>query len=62
MSEGPFKAAFEADVEGVVRREIVTYRYRSGSIIKEIASRAYYADGDYIDSQSIQPMPELRKV
>ena len=62
MSDGPFKAAFDADLEGVVRREIITYRYRNGSIIKEIASRAYHADGDYIDSQSIQPMPELRKV
>jgi hypothetical protein len=62
MSEGPFTAAFEADVDGVVRREIITYRYRNGSIIKEIASRAYQSDGDYIDSQSIQPMPELRKV
>ena len=62
MSDGPFKAAFDADVEGVVRREIITYRYRNGSIIKEISSRAYHADGDYIDSQSIQPMPELRKV
>lgn len=62
MSDGPFTSAFEADVDGVVRREIITYRYRNGSIIKEIASRAYHADGDYIDSQSIQPMPELRKV
>jgi|MGYP000559852827 hypothetical protein len=62
MSEGPFKAAFDADIEGVVRREIITYRYRNGSIVKEVASRAYHADGDYIDSQTIQPMPELRKV
>ena len=62
MSEGPFKAAFDADIEGVVRREIITYRYRNGSIVKEVASRPYHADGDYIDSQTIQPMPELRKV
>lgn len=62
MSEGPFTSAFEADIDGVVRREIITYRYRNGSIIKEIASRAYHSDGDYIDSQSIQPMPELGKV
>lgn len=62
MSEGPFKSAFDADVDGVVRREIIKYRYRSGSIVKEIASRTYHSDGDYIDSQSIQPMLELRKV
>ena len=55
MSEGPFKEAFEADVTGVVRREIVTYRMRTGAMIKESASRDYY-NGDYHDSQNFQPL------
>jgi hypothetical protein len=56
MSEGPFKEAFEADVTGVVRREIVTYRMRNGTMIKESASRDYYDSGDYHDSQNFQPL------
>tara|TARA_B110000211_G_C13998843_1_gene517476 strand:- start:977 stop:1156 length:180 start_codon:yes stop_codon:yes gene_type:complete len=56
MSEGPFKEAFEADVTGVVRREIVTYRMRNGTMIKESACRDYYDSGDYHDSQNFQPL------
>lgn len=29
MTEGPFKNAFDADTDGVVRREIVTYRVKN---------------------------------
>ncbi len=56
MSEGPFKNAFNADIEGVVRREIISYRMRDGMMIKEIASRDYYKSGDYHDSISTQPL------
>jgi len=58
MSEGPFKSAFDADIGGVIRREIVTYRMRDGIMIKETASRDYYKSGDYHDSQSTTPMVE----
>lgn len=58
MTEGPFKAAFDADTNGVVRREIVTYRYKNGNIVKETAVRDYYKDGDYHDSQNAMPLVE----
>jgi|GEM_PF-992578 hypothetical protein len=50
--EGPFKSAFDADIKNVVRREIVTYRVKDGTMIKEMAFRDYYESGDYHDSQS----------
>ena len=37
MAEGPFKSAFDADTNGVVRREIVTYRMKNGMMVKESA-------------------------
>ena len=56
MTEGPFKSAFDADLEGVVRREIVTYRLRNGIMVKESACRDYYKSGDYHDSQNTMPL------
>lgn len=58
MSEGPFKNAFDGDTEGVIRREIITYRIRDGVMIKEEAFRDYYKSGDYHDSQSTNPLVE----
>lgn len=40
MTEGPFTGAFEADTTGVVRREITTYRYIDGKMVKETATLA----------------------
>lgn len=58
MTEGPFKSAFDADTDGVIRREIVTYRMRKGVMVKESACRDYYASGDYHDSESTMPLLE----
>ena len=58
MTEGPFKAAFDADTSGVVRREIVTYRYKNGVMVKETAVRDYYKDGDYHDTINSMPLVE----
>ena len=58
MVEGPFKNAFDADTNGVLRREITTYRMKNGIMIKETAVRDYYKDGDYHDSQSSTPLVE----
>ena len=55
MTDGPFKNAFDADTDGVIRREIITYRMRNGSMIKEEASRDYYTSGDYHDNQNVKP-------
>jgi len=59
MTDGPFKSAFEADLDGVVSREIITYRYKNGIMVKETASRDYSADGDYHDTISTKPLPEI---
>jgi|TARA_B110000977_G_scaffold101297_1_gene132783 hypothetical protein len=56
MTDGPFKQAFDGDTEGVVRREIITYRMRNGMMVKEEAFRDYYKSGDYHDSQSSAPL------
>lgn len=58
--EGPFLSELEKDLEGVVRREIVTYRYREGMMVKEKVIRSFRRDGDYHDTSSITPMPELK--
>ena len=56
MTDGPFKAAFNADTDGVVRREIITYRVKDGVMVKEEASRDYYKSGDYHDAQNSKPL------
>jgi len=58
MSDGPFKAAFDADTNGVIRREIITYRMKNGIMVKEEASRDYYKSGDYHDSNNSKPLVE----
>jgi hypothetical protein len=59
MTDGPFQGAFEADTTGVVRREITTYRYKNGMLVKETATRTYYKNGDYNDSTASIPMQEI---
>jgi hypothetical protein len=56
MTDGPFKSAFDGDTEGVIRREIITYRIRGDVMVKEEAFRDYYKSGDYHDSQSTNPL------
>ena len=56
MTDGPFKSAFDGDTEGVIRREIITYRMRGDVMVKEEAFRDYYKSGDYHDSQSTNPL------
>jgi len=58
MSDGPFKAAFDADTNGVIRREIITYRMKNGIMVKEEASRDYYKSGDYHDTNNSKPLVE----
>jgi hypothetical protein len=56
MTDGPFKKAFDADIDGVIRREIITYRMKNGIMIKEEASRDYYKSGDYHDANNSKPL------
>ena len=56
MTDGPFKAVFDADTNGVVRREIITYRMENGMMVKQEASRDYYKNGDYHDTINSKPL------
>ena len=58
---GPFKSAFEASTEGVIRQELITYRMRDdGTMIKEVNVRKY-TPNDYIDSKDVIPLGEIDK-
>ena len=62
MTDGPFKNAFDADINGVVRREITTYRLINGIMTKETAVRDYYKSGDYHDSQTALVLSERQRI
>ena len=51
----PFASDFDKDLEGVVRREIITYRYKNGKMQMERAVRSYFGE-DYNDSVSTIPL------
>ena len=53
-NDGPLMTAFNDDKEGVVRRELTTYRMVNGQLRKEVVTRDYFGN-DYHDS--IQTIP-----
>jgi len=56
MTDGPLKRAFDLlDSDGVLSRELTTYRKRDGMIIKEVVTRTY-TDRDYIDGTVTIPI------
>ena len=56
MTEGPLKQAFDLlDSDGVLSRELTTYRKRDGMLVKEVVTRTY-TDRDYIDGTTITPI------
>ena len=56
MTDGPLKAAFDLlDSDGVLSRELTTYRKRSGMLVKEVVTRTY-TDIDYIDGTVTIPI------
>lgn len=57
--KGPILAEFEKDLEGVVRRELITYRYRDGMMVKEKTVRSFKTGGDYHDTTTVIPLPEI---
>ena len=59
MSDGPFTSEFDIDLEGVVRRELTTYRYVDGMIRMETVTRVYTGD-DYNDSSQSIPLAEIK--
>ena len=56
MTDGPLKAAFDLlDSDGVLSRELTTYRKRNGMLVKEVVTRTY-TDNNYIDGTVIIPI------
>ena len=59
MTDGPLKQAFDLlDSDGVLSRELTTYRKRNGMLVKEVVTRTYN-DRDYIDAISINPICKI---
>ena len=60
MTDGPLKQAFDLlDTDGVLSRELITYRIRNGMIVKETASRKYF-ENDYNDHVKTEPLTKLK--
>ena len=56
MTDGPLKAAFDLlDSDGVLSRELTTYRIRNGMLTKEVVTRTY-TDNNYIDGTTVTPI------
>ena len=57
MTEGPLKSALDnLCSQGVFSHSLVTYRYKSGILIKETTTRKFTTDGDYTDSYTSEPI------
>lgn len=59
--DGPLVSAFEADVEGVIKQEFITYRIKDGMLRKETTIRQFISDNtDWIDTSTVQPLAEVK--
>ena len=59
--DGPLVGAFEADTNGVVKQEFITYRVRDGMLRKETTTRTFQGNGkDWIDTSSVVPLVEVK--
>tara|TARA_B100000035_G_C20949922_1_gene531509 strand:+ start:262 stop:456 length:195 start_codon:yes stop_codon:yes gene_type:complete len=59
--DGPLVSAFEADTQGVIKQEFITYRKRDGMLVKEITCRKFQGNGtDYHDTSSVEPLVEVK--
>ena len=61
MTDGPLKQAFDLlDTDGVLSRELITYRIRNRMVVKETASRKYF-ENDYNDHVKTEPLVKIEK-
>jgi hypothetical protein len=59
--DGPLVSAFEADTQGVIKQEFITYRVKDGMLRKEITVRKFQSDSkDWHDSSSVEPLAEVK--
>ena len=58
--EGPFTSAFESDIEGVVKQELITYRVKNGMLRKEVTTREFKDNGkDWNDTSTVSPLVKV---
>ena len=58
--EGPFTSAFESDIEGVVKQELITYRVKNGYLRKEVTTREFKDNGkDWNDTSTVSPLAKV---
>ena len=55
IKEGPLSDALNKDLEGVILRELITYRFVNDVLHKETVSRRFRGV-DYHDATTIQPL------
>jgi hypothetical protein len=59
FNDGPFKTSLDK-MEGVFRKEVVSYRVKDGYLYKETAIRDF-SDGDYHDTVKIETLHSVEK-
>tara|TARA_R110000796_G_scaffold240290_1_gene361295 strand:+ start:902 stop:1087 length:186 start_codon:yes stop_codon:yes gene_type:complete len=60
MKDGPFKQAFEGDLEGVIRQELITYKVENGLLKRIVVTRQYHeSTEDYMDSSASSPIATM---
>jgi len=58
--KGPFTSAFESDIEGVVKQELITYRIKDGMLRKEVTTREFRDNGkDWNDTSTVSPLAKV---
>jgi hypothetical protein len=58
--EGPFTSAFESNIEGVVKQELITYRVKDGMLRKEVTTREFRDNGkDWNDTSTVSPLAKV---
>lgn len=60
--DGPLVSAFESNVEGVVKQELITYRVKDNMLCKETVTRKFNHDQtDWHDTSSVEPLIHLEE-
>ena len=56
---GPLTIAFDAPRDNVIRETLIQYINKDGTLVKVTTDRKYFSDGDYVDSQTRDPICEV---
>ena len=59
LNDGPFKKSLDK-MDGVFRKEVVTYKVENGYLYKETAIRDF-SDGDYHDTVKVETLHSVEK-